>query len=496
VVITFLPWGGARSRTYGDSIQHFDLFIDGQHVKPIGNEYSNDIDPGTEEVIAAVASGGKADVDVAVRAARAALKVWGGMRAADRGRILMRAADLIEQHAEELIQIESRDAGKPLASVKRQDMPAVIDTLRYYAGWCDKITGLVVPARPDAVTYTVREPVGVVGAIIPWNFPMMIGMWKIAPALACGCTMVVKPAEITPLSMLRIAELLLEAGLPAGVFNVVTGKGSVVGDALVQHPDVNKVTFTGSPGVGRGILQGAASNFKRVTLELGGKSANIIFADANLDRAARNAASGIFFNAGQVCSAGSRVLVERSVYDEVVDRLVARAKTIKVGSPDAPDTTMGPVVSASQMKTVLKYIDIGKSEGASAVIGGARLEQKGYYVQPTIFAKVAHEMRISQEEIFGPVLSVIPFDNEQDALRIANGTAYSLAAGVWSADISRVHRMAAGLRAGTVWINTYGYTDVRLPWGGSGESGFGREHGEAALENFTEPKTVWMAIDP
>jgi len=477
-------------------MQHFDLFIDGRHVEPAGGEYSNDIDPATEEVIAAVALGGKADVDVAVRAARAALKVWGGMRAADRGRILMRAADLIEQHAQELIQIESRDAGKPLASVKRQDMPAVIDTLRYYAGWCDKITGLVVPARPDAVTYTVREPVGVVGAIIPWNFPMMIGMWKIAPALACGCTMVVKPAEITPLSMLRIAELLLEAGLPPGVFNVVTGKGSVVGDALVQHPDVNKVTFTGSPGVGRGILQGAASNFKRVTLELGGKSANIIFADANLDRAARNAASGIFFNAGQVCSAGSRVLVERSAYDEVVDRLVARAKTIKVGSPDAPDTTMGPVVSASQMKTVLKYIDIGKSEGASAVIGGARLEQKGYYVQPTIFAKVAHEMRISQEEIFGPVLSVIPFDNEQDALRMANGTAYSLAAGVWSADISRVHRMAAGLRAGTVWINTYGYTDVRLPWGGSGESGFGREHGEAALENFTEPKTVWMAIDP
>ena len=477
-------------------MQHFDLFIDGRRVKPIGGEYSNDIDPATEEPFAAVASGGKADVDVAVKAARAAQKVWGGMRAADRGRILNRAADLLEEHAEELIQIESRDAGKPLASVKRQDMPAVIDTLRYYAGWCDKIMGTVVPARPDALTYTVREPVGVVGAIIPWNFPMMIGMWKIAPALACGCAMVVKPAEITPLSMLRIAELLLEAGLPPGVFNVVTGKGSVVGDALVQHPDINKVTFTGSPGVGRGILRGAAGNFKRVTLELGGKSANIIFADANLERAARNAASGIFFNAGQVCSAGSRVLVERPVYDEVVDRLVARAKTIKVGSPDAPDTTMGPVVSANQLKTVLKYIDIGKSEGASPVIGGARIGQKGYYVQPTIFARVAHEMRISQEEIFGPVLSVIPFDNEQDALRIANGTAYSLAAGVWSADINRVHRMAGGLRAGTVWINTYGYTDVRLPWGGSGESGFGREHGEAALENFTEPKSVWFAIDP
>jgi aldehyde dehydrogenase (NAD+) len=297
-------------------LQHFDSFIDGKHVKPSGGEYSLDIDPATEEPIAAVALGGKADVDVAVRAARAALKVWGGMRAADRGLILQRAATLIEEHAEELIQIESRDAGKPLAGVRRQDMPAVVDTLRYYAGWCDKITGLVVPTRPDALTYTIREPVGVVGAIIPWNFPMMIGMWKIAPALACGCTMVVKPAELTPLSMLRIAELLLEAGLPPGVFNVVTGKGSVVGEALVQHPDVNKVTFTGSPGVGRGIMQGAASNFKRVTLELGGKSANIIFADANLDRASRNASSGIFFNAGQVCSAGSRVLVERSVYDD------------------------------------------------------------------------------------------------------------------------------------------------------------------------------------
>jgi aldehyde dehydrogenase (NAD+) len=344
------------------------------------------------------------------------------------------------------------------------------------------------------LTYTIREPVGVVGAIIPWNFPMMIGMWKIAPALACGCTLVVKPAELTPLSMLRIAELFHEAGVPQGVFNVVTGKGSVVGEALVQHPDVNKVTFTGSPGVGRGILKGAASNFKRVTLELGGKSANIIFADADLDRAARSAASGIFFNAGQVCSAGSRVLVERSAYDEVVDRLVARAKSIKVGSPEAPETTMGPVISAGQLKTILNYIDIGKSEGASAVIGGSRVGQKGYYLQPTIFAKVAHEMRISQEEIFGPVLSVIPFDDERDALRIANGTAYSLAAGVWSADIGRVHRVAAGLRAGTVWINTYGYTDVRLPWGGSGESGFGREHGEAALENFTEPKAVWLAV--
>jgi aldehyde dehydrogenase (NAD+) len=476
-------------------LKHYELFIDGKHVAPTTGEYSIDLDPATEEPIAEVAQGGKADVDKAVSAARAALKVWGALRAAERGRVLQRAAALLEQHQEELIEIESLDAGKPLAAVRRQDMAAVIDTVRYYAGWCDKITGQVIPARPDALTYTVREPVGVVAAIVPWNFPLMIGMWKIAPALACGCTVVVKPAELTPLSMLRVAELFLEAGLPPGVLNVVCGKGSVVGEALVRHPGVDKVTFTGSPKVGRGIMQGAAGNFKKVTLELGGKSANLIFADANLDRAVRAASSGIFFNAGQVCSAGSRVLVERSVYDDVVERLAERARAIRVGDPTDPKTTMGPVISAGQMKTVLDYIDIGKAEGASVVTGGARVGDLGYFVQPTVFANVEHEMRISQEEIFGPVLSVIPFDDEQDALRIANGTAYSLAAGVWSADIGRVHRIAAGLKAGTVWINTYGYTDVRLPWGGSGESGLGREHGDAAIENFTQPKAIWLALE-
>ncbi len=479
----------------GVELDTYELFIDGKRTAASGRQYSLDLNPATEEAIAKVAQGGKAEVDLAVGAARAALRGWSGMRAAERGRILHRAAALIEQHQEELIALESLDAGKPLAAVRRQDMPAVIDTLRYYAGWCDKITGQVIPVRPDALTYTVREPVGVVAAIVPWNFPLMIGMWKIAPALACGCTMVVKPAELTPLSMLRVAELFIEAGLPPGVLNVVCGKGSVVGDALVQHPGVDKVTFTGSPRVGRGILQGAASNFKKVTLELGGKSANVIFADANLEKATRSAASGIFFNAGQVCSAGSRVLVQRSAYDEVVQRLAERARAIRVGDPSAPATSMGPLISASQMKTVLDYIAIGKAEGASAVTGGARLGDTGYFVEPTVFANVKHEMRISQEEIFGPVLAVIPFEDETDALRIANGTPYSLAAGIWSADIGRVHRMAAGLKAGTVWINTYGYTDVRLPWGGGGESGFGREHGESAIENFTEPKAVWLALD-
>src|SRR5271169_2339817 len=476
-------------------LKHYELFIDGKHVAPTTGEYTIDLDPATEEPIAEVAQGGKADVDKAVSSARAALKVWGGLRAAERGRILQRAAALLEEHQEELIEIESLDAGKPLAAVRRQDMAAVIDTLRYYAGWCDKITGQVIPARPDAFTYTLREPVGVVAAIVPWNFPLMIGMWKIAPALACGCTVIVKPAELTPLSMLRVAELFLEAGLPPGALNVVCGKGNVVGEALVRHPGVGKVTFTGSPKVGREIMKGAAANFKKVTLELGGKSANVIFADANLERAVRAASSGIFFNAGQVCSAGSRVLVERPAYDEVVQRIAERARSIRLGDPAAPGTTMGPVISAGQLKTVLDYVEVGKAEGATTVTGGARLGDSGYFVEPTIFANVEHEMRISQEEIFGPVLCVIPFDDEEDALRIANGTAYSLAAGVWSSDIGRVHRMSAGLKAGTVWINTYGYTDVRLPWGGSGESGFGREHGESAIENFTQPKAVWLALD-
>ncbi|BBU29113.1 betaine-aldehyde dehydrogenase [Burkholderia sp. THE68] len=477
-------------------LKRYELLINGEFVPPSGGEYSTNLDPATENPIARVAQGTSADVDRAVQAARAALKPWNAIRAAERGRILMKLADLLRENQEELAALESLDAGKPIAGVQRQDVPAAIDTLAYYAGWCDKINGQVVPARPDALTYTVREPVGVVAAIVPWNFPLMIGMWKIAPALACGCTLIVKPAEITPLSALMVGRLALEAGVPPGVLNIVTGKGSVVGDSLVAHPGVDKVTFTGSPSVGRGILQGAAGNFKRVTLELGGKSANVIFADGNIDSAVRAAASGIFFNAGQVCSAGSRILAQRAVYDEVVERLAQRAQTIKLGDPSKRETNMGPLISAKQMKSVLDYVDIGKEEGASLVAGGKRVGERGYFVEPTVFANVEHEMRISQEEIFGPVASVIPFDDEADALRIANGTAYSLAAGVWSADIGRVHRMAAELKAGTVWVNTYGFTDVRLPWGGGGDSGFGREHGDVAIENFTEPKAVWIALTP
>jgi aldehyde dehydrogenase (NAD+) len=417
------------------------------------------------------------------------------MRAAERGKILHRLVELMKRHADEIAALESLDAGKPISGVLRQDLPAAMDTLSYYAGWADKISGEVVSTRDDALTYTIREPVGVVAAIVPWNFPLMIGMWKIAPALACGCTIVMKPAELTSLSSLRLGELALEAGLPPGALNIVTGPGRVVGDALVNHLDVDKVTFTGSPGVGRGILRGAASNFKRVSLELGGKSANVIFDDADIESASRAAASGIFFNAGQVCSAGSRVLAQEKVYDEVVERLTERAKTIRMGDPADRATALGPVISERQMNSILDYVSIGQKEGALLTTGGTRIGDRGYFISPAVFADVKHEMRISQEEIFGPVVSVIKFRDEAEALRLANGTAYSLAAGVWSSDIGRVQRFAKKANAGTVWINTYGFTDVRLPWGGARDSGLGREHGTAAIDNFTEPKAVWMNLN-
>jgi len=470
-----------------------DLLIDGRRVPALSGRYFESANPATEQPIARIAAGDLADVEAAVRSARAAFEgPWGRMRASGRGQLLLRFAERIRQNSEELIELESLDAGKPVSAIRRQDLPAVLDTLAYYAGWADKINGQVIPARTDALTYTVREPLGVVAAIVPWNFPLMIGMWKIAPALACGCTVVLKPAELTSLSALRLGELALEAGLPPGVLNVVTGLGASAGAALVNHPGVDKVTFTGSPAVGRQILRGAAGNLKRVTLELGGKSANIIFADADLDAATRAASAGIFFNSGQVCSAGSRILAHESVYDEVVERLIARARAVRIGDPRDPATTMGPLVSAVQMKRVLDYIDVGQREGARLVAGGARRGERGFFVNPTVFADVKHEMRISQEEIFGPVAAVIRFTDEDHALRLANGTSYSLAAGVWSADIGRVHRFIRALKAGTVWVNTFGPTDVRLPWGGTGDSGFGREHGEMAIENFTEPKSIWI----
>jgi aldehyde dehydrogenase (NAD+) len=474
------------------SVRH-DLLIDGQRVPALSGRTFDSVNPATGLAFAQVAEADAADVDLAVRSSRAALDGdWGQMRASERGMLMQKFADAIRGAQEELIDLESLDSGKPVAAIRRQDLPAVLDTLVYYAGMADKINGVVIPTRSDALTYTLREPVGVVGAIVPWNFPLMIGMWKIAPALACGCTVVLKPAEITPLTALRLGELALEAGIPGGVLNVVPGFGKTAGQALVDHPDVDKVTFTGSPTVGRQILRGAAGNLKRVTLELGGKSANIIFPDADLEAASRAAAAGIFFNSGQVCSAGSRILVHQSVYDEVVERVAARAKAIRLGNPRDSTTGMGPLVSEVQMQRVLDYIEIGRREGARLVTGGKRYGERGYYVSPTVFAGVAPQMRISQEEIFGPVAALIPFVDDEDAIRIANGTVYSLAAGVWTADIARAHRFTRRLKAGTVWVNTFGPTDVRLPWGGSRDSGFGREHGDMAIENFTEPKVVWI----
>jgi aldehyde dehydrogenase (NAD+) len=474
-------------------IERYDLLIDGSRRPAVSGQYFETINPATERRIAQVAEAGPADIDAAVASARSAFEgIWSQMRAAERGNLLLRLADLIRRDQDELIELESLDSGKPVSTIRRQDLPAVLDTLTYYAGWADKINGQVIPARPDALTYTVREPMGVVGAIIPWNFPLMIGMWKLAPALACGCTVVLKPAELTPLTALKIGELALAAGFPPGVLNVVPGFGKSAGAALVDHPEVDKITFTGSPNVGREILRGAAGNLKRVTLELGGKSANIIFPDADVETAVKAAASGIFFNTGQVCSAGSRILVHDDIYDEVVERLVARAKSIRIGDPLETSTAMGPLVSETQLNRVMGYIDIGKTEGAKVATGGGRVDGPGYYVQPTVFADVEHDMRVSQEEIFGPVAAVTRFRDEQDAIRLANGTCYGLAAGVWSADIGRAHRLIARLKAGTVWVNTYGPTDVRLPWGGARDSGFGREHGDASIENFTEPKAVWI----
>jgi aldehyde dehydrogenase (NAD+) len=489
------PEKSARNRE--EPVGREQLLIGGVRRPAESGRYFDTVDPANETVIARVAEGDAADIDAAVASARDALDgEWGHMKASERGRLLLKWADLIRDHQEMLIELESLDSGKPVSSIRRQDLPAVLDTLTYYAGWADKINGQVIPARTDALTYTLREPVGVVGAIVPWNFPLMIGMWKIAPALACGCTVVLKPAELTSLTALKLGELAMAAGIPPGVLNVVPGFGRTAGAALVEHPGVDKVTFTGSPAVGRQILRAASGNLKRVTLELGGKSANIIFPGADLDAAVKAAASGIFFNSGQVCSAGSRILVHDSIHDEVVERLVARAGAIRLGDPLDKATAMGPVVSAVQMHRVLEYVDIGRREGAELAAGGVRVGSTGFFVAPTVFANVEHSMRISQEEIFGPVATVIRFKDDDDALRIANGTRYSLAAGVWSEDIRRIHRFIKRLKAGTVWANTYGPTDVRLPWGGSRDSGFGREHGEAAIENFTEPKAVWINTGP
>ena len=473
------------------------LLIDGRWVAATGGDTFPTIDPATEDVIADISEARAADIDAAVRAARAALETgpWRLMSGAQRGRLLRKLAGLLERDRENLVRLEALDAGKPLAATRRQDLPAAIDCLEYYAGWADKITGEVVPTRVDALTYVTRQPVGVVAAIVPWNFPLMNAVWKIAPALACGCTVVLKPAELTPLSALRLGELALEAGIPPGVLNIVPGFGTVAGQALIEHPGVDKISFTGSPQVGKHIMATAAQDCKRVTLELGGKSPNIVFEDADIEAAAHAAGSGIFFNAGQVCSAGSRILVHESRCAELVERLVARAGRIKIGNPFGSDITMGPLISELQRKRVLGHIERGREEGARIACGGNAFGDRGYFVEPTVVTDANNATGIARDEIFGPVATVIPFKDDADAVKIANDSRYSLAAGLWTRDVTRAHRVSQALRAGTVWINTFGPTDTRLPWGGfGGDSGIGRDLGRNALDNYTEQKTVWLHL--
>jgi acyl-CoA reductase-like NAD-dependent aldehyde dehydrogenase len=473
------------------------LLIDGKFVDAVSGETFETRNPATEEIIAHVASAGADDTAIAVKAARAALEQgpWGTMRAADRARIMNRFAAVIREHQDEIVMLESLDGGKPISSVRRQDYPAMLDCIEYYAGWPDKITGDVVPVRPDALTYIARVPVGVVGAIVPWNFPLMNSMWKIAPALACGCTIVMKPATETPLTALLLGELALEAGVPPGVLNIVPGPGSTAGMSIVRNPDVDKISFTGSPAVGKLIMENAAPFVTRLTLELGGKSPNLIFEDADIDAAVKGSSAGIFFNSGQVCSAGSRILVQESVYDEFCERMVERSKGLKIGDPLDEKTYMGPVISQKQMNTIMGYIEAGKSEGATLKSGGDRVGTKGYFLEPTVFTNVDNSMKIAREEIFGPVAAVIRFKDEDDAIRIANDSDFSLAAGVWTKDVARAHIMAQRLHAGTVWINTYGQSDTRLPWGGlGGDSGMGRDLGETALDNYTDKKTIWVNL--
>ncbi len=476
-----------------------EVFVGGQWRPPASGETYATINPATEEVSAQVAKGDERDIDLAVQAARRAFDQgpWPRMAAAERARVLWKLADLITANVDEMARLESVNTGKTLFDSGKVELPFAAEVFRYYAGWTTKIHGETLNLRDGAFTFTLRQPLGVVGAIVPWNFPFLLASWKIAPALAAGNTLVLKPASLTPLTALRFAELTQEAGLPEGVFNLVPGPGGTAGMALVRHPGVDKIAFTGSTDVGKGIMREAAGSLKRVSLELGGKSPNIVFADADMEAALRGAMTGIFYNKGEVCAAGSRLLVEQRVHDEFVGKLVDRVKGLKVGDPMDKGTRMGPVVSAQQLQTVLGYVEAGRREGATLAAGGERVrvgDGRGYFLQPTVFTGVSNTMRIAREEIFGPVLSVIPFKDADDAVAQGNGTFYGLAAAVWTRDVGKALRMARSLRAGTVWVNAYNLYDAALPFGGYKESGFGRELGQAGLDLYTEVKSVWVDL--
>jgi aldehyde dehydrogenase (NAD+) len=473
------------------------LLINNEWVSSSSGKTFPTINPATGEEICRVAEADSADVDRAVKAARTAFDrgPWRRMAAADRGQMLHRLADLIEQNADELAQLESLDNGKPYHVAKAADLPLTVGCYRYYAGWADKIQGKTIPIAGDYFCYTRHEPVGVVGQIIPWNFPLLMQAWKLGPALAAGNTVVLKPAEQTPLTALRVGELILEAGFPAGVVNILPGYGPTAGGAIARHADVDKVAFTGSTEVGHLIMEAAAqTNLKRVTLELGGKSPNIIFADADMDEAIEGAHFALFFNQGQCCCAGSRLFVEEKCYDQFVEKSVARAKKRTVGDPFDPKTEQGPQVDQAQFDKVMGYIETGKREGASLLVGGKRVGNRGYFIEPTVFAGVKDEMKIAQEEIFGPVMSILKFKDIDEVVDRANTTMYGLAAAVWTRDIGKAHAVANKVRAGTVWVNCFDVFDAAAPFGGFKQSGIGRELGEYGLQQYTEVKTVTVKL--
>jgi aldehyde dehydrogenase (NAD+) len=474
------------------------LLIGGQWID--GPKKFDTINPATGEVLTQIVEASAEDVDRAVTAARRAFEdrsgPWRKFSASERGRLIWRLADLVEKNIDELAELETLDNGKPIFESRHVDMPMVIDVLRYYAGWATKIHGETINTAETAFTYTLREPIGVVGMIVPWNFPLLLASWKVGPALACGNTIVWKPASLTSLTTLRFGELAVEAGVPAGVLNIVTGS-SEIGRAMVRHPGIDKIAFTGSTSVGKEIMRSAADTMKRVTLELGGKSPNIVFADSDIDSAVKGAITGIFYGKGEVCNAGSRLFLETKVQDEFLEKLVARAKKMQPADPLDPKTRMGAIVSQEQMHTVLGYIETGKKEGAKLITGGNRVSvdgSKGFFIEPTIFGGVTNDMKIAQEEIFGPVLATLSFDDVDQVVNLANRNPYGLAAAVWTRDVKKAHAVSRRLKAGTVWINTYGLMDAALPFGGYKSSGFGRELGMHAIEHYTELKTVWLNL--